>query len=313
MRLGLFELLFRAPMDKGGNPLFASQADLAEAVMAVEGGGFDRPDKKASSVKAFINQVLKGKRPLSPNLQKCILHAVDERLSASAHRDEVGVQLEQAFCALKDPNNVELPLDDYEEFEVLKEQAERATTHFITTYRPAEQTRPNEAFSTRAEQLRESLAINLGIANTSRNGMRPHCRYIFNLPNESIARAFWTMLIKWLEVKSIQNPFELLEQIGRSPDPALQVYVQDPHLCVLPTVVYDPELDRRAGFVLFYHGTNRVSVARMSRDALSRWYETIYLPSTCEPEKFHRRRLLVTDCLEPQTYPGEGRHDDEAQ
>lgn len=291
MRRDLLGILFHADLGRDGQPLFKSQTDLARAVMDVKGGGFG--DRKEGSVRAFINQVLKGDRPLSPNLRKCITEAVKERLVAGLDVSDVLTELEQAFVALRDPDRVELPLDDRDEFDALRSEGEKAHVHFITTFQPAELTD-----STKAAELREQLAENLGLSADVESSTEPGRQYIFNFPSEAVAMGFWSKLTEFLVyTKRIGDAADRLRRIEESPHPALQVFVQDPRLCVFPSVIYNPTSPTRTGFVLYYHGTNRVSIARMSADALHEWFHRVYLPVTEEPAKNHRIRVKWSDCV----------------
>lgn len=292
MKLGLIELLFQAPLTDQDKPLFQSHVELAKAVIDAE-KGFQ--SKKQENVCAFISQVLSrgpNRRRLSPNLRNSILAAVQSKLSESANHREVLEQFEVAFRDLEDPGSVELPLDAKDEFDALISEAKKAKTHFITTFQPAESMHE----STRAAELRQELVDNLQMnISASDNLTVREKRYIFNLPKGEVAVNFWRELAIFL-VRSVklENATDMLLRWDDDDDPPLQVYTQNPAHCVLPHVVYNPELtptNSSSGFVFFYHGSSRISVARMSMQAIFKWYETIYLPSITYPGKFGRDRV----------------------
>lgn len=306
MKLGLIELLFHAPLGKDNLPLFQNHTQLTKAVMAA---GLGYQNKKFESVSAFLSQAIRGrgasKRRPSQKLKESIRIAVEKRLSPTLNHQEIMSQFDLAFRALENPGLVELPIDAKDEFEALVQESKNANTHYISTFMPAE----SMTKSLRAAELRHELVENLNLNNgeLDESLSEPKKHYIFNLPRDKgkmdkhdIAINFWQGFYTFLsEELKMQNALEILNRWDEEDNAPLQVYVQEPVLCTFPSVVYNPELtleELSSGFVFFYHGSSRISVARMSKPAIYKWYETIYLPSITSPTQYGRERFLFRRC-----------------
>ena len=296
--MDLETLLFEESLAKGQKPLFASQVDLAGAVKSAKEGGFDRADKTLNSIRTFINQVLNLNRPISPNLRRAIVAAVADRVADEAALPALLHDLEVAFTTLEKQRRARrIPLDDAEEFDALETASEKASVHFIVTDRPAEITPTAKAI-----RLTRQLVGNLHLVGPARsNGLGDAARYMFHFPDRSYAIQFWgkleTFLVDHLRKsrKHIEARLKRVEETGH-----LEVYELSPSfLVVFPCVVFDPESDEdRAGFILFYHEGNRVSVAKMPPLVLKKWHDEIYLKICTGSQPFRRERIRYQEYLE---------------
>lgn len=294
--MDLERLLFQEPLRADGRPLFDSQVDLALAVKNVPGTGFDRSDKQTDTVRAFINQVLRTKRPMSPNLRSAIEGAVQERLSDQNQVTRILHELDLGFTALeKSRRSRHAPLDDAEEFDALESASEQAQVHFIVTYTPAEAT-----LSPKADRLRRQLVSNLDLVSPIKGGeLRPMARYFFHFPDKSFGIDFWKKLERFLIDALAQPAAEVQDRLAKVEAAGyLEVYeLQPAFLCVFPCVVFDPESEGRTGFLLYYHGEQRVSVARIPPQALERWRDDVYLKICTGQKPFRRKRIRYADYL----------------
>jgi len=297
--MDIYEFLFSEPLGVDGGPLFRSQSELAEAIKTIPSGGFDNPDRSVDSIRNFINQVLNRRRPPSPNLRKSIAAAVKARLGKGISEDDAINTLHNSFMVLQDPSLApELPLDDTEEFDALEAAANKATVQYIFTYQPAESTE-----SMKAVRLRNTLAEKLGFTTDSNTSSS--VQYVFHVHRDAEAIHFWRKLEEYLTQIKVTNVHERLLSADTDTHPRLSVWVTDAFLCAIPYVVFDPDSPQAAGFVFFYHPQNRVSVARMSSDALAQWTQEIYRPLTSNVElrdnlRLKRKRIRFCDaCTNP--------------
>lgn len=297
MKLGLFELLFKAELSREEGPLFKSHTDLAKAVIAVK-KGFE--GKSNDNVRSFISQVFSTKRmykrKISPKLKNSILAAVKQRLSNSLNYQEVIDEFGKAFRDLDEPGSVELPLDAADEFDALLEDSEKAKLHYITTYIPAE----SKKDSIRAAELRLQLLRRVGLIDEGSEdiSLNQKVQYIFNFPKYEIAKLFWQQIIASRDVGSNNsNVIDKLLDWDKNDNSPLMVYIQDPVYCVFPCVVYNPELSPpySTGYIFYYHHGSRISVARIPGEAIVKWQELIYLPSITDSSKFGRKRVLFSE------------------
>jgi hypothetical protein len=293
----LTQLLFERSFGPDARPLFASQSDLAKSIIEVEGKG------ELESTRAFVNQVIRGRRPPSDRFKDSIEKAVSERLSKRRLSAEDVEYVTRKLADAIDLGAIdpEKPLDDKKEFGALKEESERATVHFILTIRPAE-LRPN---STKAEHLKEDLAERLGLMGSQHT--EPHkgkdakkVRYIFNVPDELIARALWNSLHEYLTKERGLTDEESKTRLRALGD-RLTVNVVTPVYCIPPMVVFDPDDDEGIrGFVLEYHKDDCVSVARLTSETLGLWKNQVYLPLTTaiKPKKHSVEQMTFDKYLE---------------
>lgn len=298
--MNIHEILFgkNSGLAKNDGALFASQVDLSDAIMQRKGGGFE--GKNVGSVRAFVSQALrpnraKNSRPVSPNLLKALSCAFKERLREGLDGESCWKDAEQALMELKN-GEVTFPLSSEEVFSMLTDTAKTATTHFIVTYKPAENTDAK-----RATEIMELMVerLNLHCQTTSKSEKEVH--YIFYLKNKSVAIQFWKKLYSFLITRRRMESDIVKRQLKEVNDVqnkySIDVYCIDPILCVQPTVVFDPEKTERCGFTLHYHGNNYVSVAMMSKEDLKEWEDEFYLKITTEPKRWGVERVSWDEAL----------------
>lgn len=293
--MDLETLLFHEPLAAGGRPLFKSQVDLASAVKEVPGGSFKRADKKVESVRAFVNQVLNTRRPMSPNLREAILAAAKQRTKDQENWPALLHEFDTAIAALEQQRRARNePLDDALEFDALEAASETAHVHFIITDSPAEVTS-----SEKATRLRRQLVTNLQLAvRGSESDLSEAAHYLFHFPDRSLGIQFWRQLEAFL-VDYLKKPRSDIERRLRRVEESghLHVYELAPSfLSVFPSVVFDPESDdRRSGFIFYYHDEGRVSVATMPPDVMQKWKDQIYLKISAAQPPFQRTRIRYQD------------------
>jgi hypothetical protein len=264
----LKQILFEDPLGKSGNPLFQSESDLVEQIQALKSTTGDATPK---SLRAFVNQVVRGKRSAPPDLEEGIREAVRSRLEGTPKPDIQSVldRLAEAFQLL--PMDPEKLPNDSAEFAEMEGEAERALVHFIVTIAPAE-TRTSD----KANRLKSDLIRRLGLIGG--NGHR-QVSYIFNLPDRRIAEWLWDSLRKFLRQQLIADgkPSDDADSRLKALGDRLQVNVVDPIFCIPPMIVFNPDRDEgSAGYVLEYPKDNCVSLARLSSETLNLWKLHVY-------------------------------------
>ena len=267
------QLLFVAPLAKDGGPLFSSQRDLAEELVAVKGGGFER--NRTDNVRIFIGQVLKpasepGARPFSKNLRRALPQAIASRAADPlAAVDAIVTAIE----ALKNPDLHKRPFaEDRVWKDFLDETVDDAFRRVvIITIEPAE-TQDKES----ANLLTDAL-INRVIKGGTR--FDEEASYDFFIPHRLGGENLRIALIDW-----VKNKFDESDQAaaGRVDEAfeaeRLNVYFVGSNTYLANTCVFEPGSKGSKAFHLQYHENNEVSMAVLNKASLDHWFETFFYP-----------------------------------
>jgi hypothetical protein len=301
----LATLLFDGlPGHQNLTPLFATQIDLAKAICELKETPFTgRPEP---SVRSLINQVLNGHKPMSDDLRAVIQQAAKARLQRAKGGEDLARLIEEGVRRFSSKSvKQSVPLSAEEIWRELRRAGDEALVHYVVTFEPAE-TKTSE----KAELLRSDLVDSLclpeilvRIREDKSSAVLPVSRrqYRFHLP-EATAFMFWTCLLGYL-CKSKgwdrENAISVLERMeSEGEDARLQVFSVPEYLTSLPYVVFDPGSPSCRGFVLFYHGEDGVSPAKISSEALGHWRQNVYRPLEDPRNEFRKMRVLFTDALE---------------
>jgi hypothetical protein len=282
------DLLFNEPLGDDGSPLFKSRSELAQFIRNVPNdrlatGINDFATRGDESLRAYLSQVLQSgasprSRPLSKNLELVILAACAERLSKTTDIGAFTNRFREAFEFLKSaPDPLSVMYVTAEDFE---KSTENARHHVIFALQPAETTASKCADNIRDEMIHKlCLAEDLSDGN---NFSKIKTTYEFYVPSEAIAKDFWFRLYGYLsKIKKLKFAGENLTIINDKKEQKLSISVADVKDCSFSVLVLDPRASDRRGFHLYYHRINDadyVSLARISSESLSSWYEHTYLP-----------------------------------
>lgn len=271
-------LLFSAPLADSETPLFRTQLDLAQALIEVSGGGFER--KSPENVRIFVNQVLKApneprSRPASPNFRRALAEAIRSRVRDSDHASAVAQRVLDALDRFK--AQAVSPANDDEELGALWS----ATTNpdfkevVVITPTPAETLEDEFSFATR---LTDAL-ISRVIIKDEDELWDPDASYDFFILNETNAHGMRSSLINRISryYKKTIEEAELLVTEAMS-DERLNIYhlVYDDYLP--PMCIFEPNSNKIEGYELFYISPdkNKVSVGVKDKDDLQFWKSTFH-------------------------------------
>ncbi len=294
---------------RDATPVFESQSALARAIKELERSPLaQRPE---TSLRSLVNQVLNGHRPMSDDLRSAILGAAKAKLSRFPGTESLAEEIQEAvlrFEARSAPRDVLLSAEQI--WDELLKAGDSAYLHYVVTFEPAEIKK-----SEKAERLRNNLVDNLrlseilamlkdpGPTTGTKPLPRPQCLYRFHLPDVT-AHIFWARLLGYLCNAKRWDRGTAIEVLCRTESEGdharLQVFAVPDYLTSLPCVVFDPDGSSSSGFVLFYHGDNGVSPARMSDEALNHWYQNVYRHLEDPTQQvFTKKRITFASILPP--------------
>jgi hypothetical protein len=271
-------LLFSAPCADGNEPLFRTQLDLAEALIRVQGGGFER--KSPENVRIFINQVLKApneprSRPASPNFRKALGLAIHARISDPHRATDVGQKVFEALDQLK--SHAITPAHDDEELGALWSATNNPEFKqlVVVTPNPAETVENEFSFATRlTDALIERVIVreNVSVFDESAS-------YDFFILDKAKADGMRAVLVNRVAKRykyTIQQADELV--LDAQSNERLNIYHFEYDDYLPPMCVFEPNSNLMEGYELFYVNaeTNTVSVAVKDRADLQLWKKTFH-------------------------------------
>jgi hypothetical protein len=271
-------LLFSAPLADGDESLFRTQLDLAEALIRVQGGGFER--KSPENVRIFINQVLKTpneprSRPASSNFRKALELAIHARIDNSHRAEEVVQKVLEALDQLKSRKIT--PANDDQELGALWSATNNPDLKqlVVVTPNPAETIENEFSFAT---QLTDAL-ISRVIVRTDNNEFDKGASYDFFILDKANAEGMKAALINRVSKRykyTIQEAEDLV--LDAQSNERLNIYHFHYDDYLPPMCVFEPNSNLIEGYELFYLNPekNTVSVAVKDRDDLQLWKKTFH-------------------------------------
>lgn len=279
-------LLFIKLLADDGLPLFASQREMAHALVALPSSGFDQ--KQPENVRIFLGQVLKpsnetGSRPLSANLRRAIPNVVKTRIADNVRAEAVSDQIIAAIDGIKEASGLQHPYSGEREWTKLFASASnRDMKHVvIITCEPAE-TKPDETTNAHllSQAMIERVIDSRGDGSSTESSFDKDARYDFFIPDERVA---------WWTHESLVSATQ--KQMDLSSTAEAQVYVdaamEAGRLSIfsvsnagfLPSMcMFEPLSSKREGYHLYYHEQNQVSVCIINEFYIQNWISTFYFP-----------------------------------
>ena len=271
-------LLFSSPYADGNEPLFRTQLDLAEALIGVQGGGFER--KSPENVRIFINQVLKApneprSRPASPNFRKALDLAVHSRIGDLYRATDVAQKVFEALDHLK--SNAITAAHDDEELGALWSATNNPDFKqvVVVTPNPAETVENEFSFATRlTDALIERVIVRENISIFDENAS-----YDFFILDKAKADEMRAALVNRVSKRyryTIQKADELV--LDAQSSERLNIYHFDYDDYLPPMCVFEPNSNLIEGYELYYVNAenNKVSVAVKDRADLQLWKKTFH-------------------------------------
>lgn len=270
-------LLFVEPLADGKSPLFKTQLDLAEALIAVPEGGFER--KSPENVRIFVNQVLKAPhepraRPASRNLRRALPQAIRSRVHVPERADDAIEQVMNALNKLK-ATTVRPAHDDLEVGALWSATTNRDLKEVIViTPNPAETQEDEFSFAT---QLTDALILKVIIKNDQL--WDPNASYDFFILNETNAHAMRANLINHISRTTKFNLEEAENLVAEAQkNERLNIYYFKYDDYLPPMCVFEPNSNKIEGYEMFYINPEKgiVSVAVKDKDDLQLWKKTFH-------------------------------------
>jgi hypothetical protein len=281
-------LLFIEPLADDGLPLFASQREMAHALVALHNSGFDQ--KQPENVRIFLGQVLKpsnetGARPLSANLRRAIPNVVKTRIADEVRASAVSDQIIAAIDGIKEAAGLQHPYSGEREWAKLFASASnREMKHIVIITREPAETKPDDTTNAHllSQAMIERVIDSRGHGSSAESAFDKDARYDFFIPEEDGRLA-------WLTYESLLSATKRQMDLPSTADaqPFVDDAMQSGRLSIfsvnnagfLPSMcVFEPLSSKREGYHLYYHEQNQVSVCIINENYVQNWISEFYFP-----------------------------------
>lgn len=291
-------ILFKEKLDRNKQPLFKSQTELAHIINKMQNLESERSqeevEKSFRSIRAIVNQTLRGYRNASEVFLTGLKFAITDRLNESIHLEnffnELKLKIEQKHVFTQNENRD--IIDNRKTLYYMSQRATKASSIHITTCEPAESLINQYNYPEISKMIKELLDI-LGILDSEPQD----CHIKFYFPTRAIAYQFWAGLLESaIHITGLEKGVvvEKLKFVNTQTDDApysLQVYTAPPESgCFIPLVLFDVENENIAqGFYTSVNESGSPDSQQLTNTTIGFWkkYTLPVLEEKAEPYSFY--------------------------